>query len=246
VTFIVHLGQCKATSSTPTAMPSSIKLKYFDFEGVAEPTRLALTLAGVEFEDVRVKFPEWKDMKATTPYGQLPLLEVDGGEARTQSGAMLRWAGGLNPEKGLYPSDKLYEIEEAIGLVQDMQKSWSPFIYIAMAPTRLGHPEGFGQSDADKATIAELRKKWIDKNLPTYLGYIADMIDKHGGKWIAADGPTIADCFCVPALRSFTKGHIDHVDPNCLDINPKIVDYIKRFCALPEIKGRYTDGINEN
>merc|ERR1712125_288293 len=109
-------------------MPS-IKLTYFDIEGVAEQIRLALVLSGTEFEDIRVKFPDWAEMKPTTPYGQLPLLTVDDGPTRTQSNAMLRWAGMLKPEKELYPADKVFDIQEAIGVIEDMNKSFIPCIY---------------------------------------------------------------------------------------------------------------------
>jgi glutathione S-transferase len=79
-----------------------IKLTYFDIEGAAEPTRLALALAGQEYEDVRVKFPDWKELKPKTPYGQLPIVTIDDGPMRTQSGAMLRWVGATL-SKTLYP-----------------------------------------------------------------------------------------------------------------------------------------------
>jgi len=71
------------------------------------------------------------------------------------------------------------------------------------------------------------------------------MLEKSGEKWLVEglDDPTIADCYAVSFLRSFTKGHIDYVDTDCLSESPKIVDYIKRFCALPQINGWYKDGL---
>jgi len=66
------------------------KLTYFDIQGAAEKVRLAFVLSGVAFEDERVNFAQWGDMKATTKFGQLPLLSIDGGEPIAQSGAMLR------------------------------------------------------------------------------------------------------------------------------------------------------------
>eukprot|EP00586_Coscinodiscus_wailesii_P022776 CAMPEP_0172496304 /NCGR_PEP_ID=MMETSP1066-20121228/84979_1 /TAXON_ID=671091 /ORGANISM="Coscinodiscus wailesii, Strain CCMP2513" /LENGTH=224 /DNA_ID=CAMNT_0013268527 /DNA_START=43 /DNA_END=717 /DNA_ORIENTATION=+ len=224
-------------------MAPSIKLTYFDIEGVAEPIRLALILSGLEFEDDRVVFKDWSALKPTLPYGQLPIMTIDGSEMKTQSGAMLRWAGSQGK---LYPSNKLYDIEEAIGLIGDAQKSWGPSLYIAMRPENYGYPQGYNKSDEGIERIKTMRQNWIANELPRYLKYISDMIDKHGGKWIAGEEVTIADCLAAPFLRRFTVGGIDHVDANCLDGYPKIVEYIERFCALDGIKGRYKTGLGSN
>jgi len=221
-----------------------IKLVYFDIEAAAEKVRLALTLSGADFEDVRVKFADWPAMKANMPYGQLPVLYIDDAPAKTQSGAMLRWVSTLNPSKSLYPSDKIYDVEEAIGLIDDMQRSFMPCLYLSMRPSAYGYPEDFSKTDQGKEKISSMRKSFIEQELPKYLNYISDMIDRNGGKWlVAGENPTLADCNAVPFLRSFTKGHVDYIETNCLDVNPKVVEYVKRFCALPEIKGRYTNGL---
>jgi glutathione S-transferase len=43
-------------------MPQKLKLTYFSGPGGrAEPARLALTIAGIEFEDERIDFADWMD-----------------------------------------------------------------------------------------------------------------------------------------------------------------------------------------
>ena len=55
------------------------KLSYFDFPGGrGEDCRIALHLAGVDFEDERIKGTDWAARKATTPFGALPVLEIEG------------------------------------------------------------------------------------------------------------------------------------------------------------------------
>ncbi|KAJ8021969.1 Hematopoietic prostaglandin D synthase [Holothuria leucospilota] len=54
------------------------KLTYFDVRGRAEPIRYLFALAGVEYEDKRLTSEEWKKLKPNTPFGGLPILEVDG------------------------------------------------------------------------------------------------------------------------------------------------------------------------
>lgn len=225
-------------SSSPT-----IKLTYFDIEGAGEPIRLALLLAGVEFEDCRIKFPEWGDLKASTPYGQLPVMEVDGGEMKAQSGAMLRYCGTLG-NKSLYPTEKLYEIEEALGVIGDLNNAFMPGLYMGMRPHLFGYEEGSQATDEGKKIIEQVRTAFVQTELPKYLGFLEALLEKSGGDWlVAGDSPTIADCFAVPNIRRFTCGFIDHVPVDCLESHPKVVAYLERFCALPEFKGRYSKGV---
>lgn len=68
------------------------KLIYFNARGRGERIRLLFALAGVEYEDVRIEWesPEWKKLKSTIPFGQLPILEEDG-KILTQSKTIARY-----------------------------------------------------------------------------------------------------------------------------------------------------------
>eukprot|EP00980_Cylindrotheca_fusiformis_P023925 scaffold11212_cov121-Cylindrotheca_fusiformis.AAC.4 len=216
-----------------------------DIEGAAEPVRLALTLAGIPFEDDRVKHSEWKELKPKTPYGQLPVLTIDGGEMKAQSGAQIRYAGSIDPTGTLYPKEKLYEIEEYIGLVQDLQKAWTPAFYMGGKPSTFGYPEDYAKTPEGKAKVESMRKAFVENELPVFLSRFEAIIEKNGGTFLCGgDRPTIADCLLVPFLRNYTRGHVDHVDINCVkNSSPKVAAYVERFCALPEIAGRYKDGL---
>jgi len=53
------------------------KLTYFDAPvSRGEECRLALHLADIDFEDVRINAAAWPAMKEQTPYGGLPVLEL--------------------------------------------------------------------------------------------------------------------------------------------------------------------------
>jgi glutathione S-transferase len=228
-----------------TTMSDTIKLTYFDIEGVAEAVRLALLLSGTPFEDVRVQFSDWPAMKPTTPNGQLPIMTIGGDDAnvKTQSKAMLRWVG-MTKSKTLYPTDKVFEIEEIIGILEDLQRAYTPAHAIGMRPANFGYPEGFQSTEEGKKLIESMRTKFVKEELPKYVKCLTDKMEQHGGPFlVAGSGPTVADCVAVPLLRSFTRGIMDHVDPACLNAYPTLITYIKTFCALEPVKGRYDNGV---
>ena len=53
------------------------KVTYFDFAGSrGEEVRLALVIAGVAFEDNRVKNDDFARIKSDLPFGSMPVFEV--------------------------------------------------------------------------------------------------------------------------------------------------------------------------
>jgi hypothetical protein len=55
------------------------RLIYFDAPvSRGEECRLALHLAGLDFDDVRVAQADWPALKPATPFGGLPVLELPG------------------------------------------------------------------------------------------------------------------------------------------------------------------------
>ena len=87
------------------------------------------------------------------PYGQLPTLQIDDDAPVAQSWAMLRYAGALATSStgvSLYPTDRLLEVEEALGLVGDLERDWRPAVGLALTPAAYGYPDGFkGTPDHD-------------------------------------------------------------------------------------------------
>ena len=78
-----------------------LTFKYLDIKGLGEPIRLALTVGGLPFEDVRLSYDDVVALKGVagdltkhngSPFGQVPVLEIDG-RPFGQSGALLRWVG---------------------------------------------------------------------------------------------------------------------------------------------------------
>jgi len=57
---------------------SQYKLTYFNRRARAELARLIFAAAGVPYEDIRLERAQWPELKPSTPFGQVPILEVDG------------------------------------------------------------------------------------------------------------------------------------------------------------------------
>ncbi|CAJ0928023.1 unnamed protein product, partial [Mesorhabditis belari] len=116
------------------------KLFYFDGRGVGEPARQLFALAGKEFEDVRYTDDTWPAHKAEMPFGQMPVLEVNGLKI-AQSGAIFRYlarefgfAGKTAVEQALV--DSFYD------LYRDYKKDVNNWIYLA---------RGWEQGNAEEA-----------------------------------------------------------------------------------------------
>src|SRR6187401_462529 len=67
-----------------------------------EECRLALHLAGIDFDDVRLGPAEWPEVKEKSPYGGVPILELPGKPPLAQSNAILVLIGRRH---GLHPTD---------------------------------------------------------------------------------------------------------------------------------------------
>ena len=215
------------------AMP--IKITYFNIEGAAEPVRLALAATGQDFEDVRINFEEWQTLKPTTKFGALPLMEIDG-KVFAQSAAMLRYVGKSFADSKLYPQEgeAFMKVEEAIGLVDDFNRAWTPCMMIGMRPQTLGYPEDFSKTDDGQAKVKELREGFVKNSMPTFMQHFTRMLEENQG-FLVGGKLSIADLYLLPALRRYQKGFIDHVPTTALDEYTSIIDYIKRVMAVPEV-----------
>jgi glutathione S-transferase len=112
------------------------RLTYFDAPvSRGEECRLALHLAGIDFEDVRINSTAWPAMKEQTPYGGLPVLELPGRPPLAHSNAILVLIGRRH---GLHPADD-FEAARHEGMMQhveDLRAAVTPTIRMADAEKR--------------------------------------------------------------------------------------------------------------
>jgi len=227
-------------SSAVSERKPAIQLTYFDIQGAAEKVRLALVLGGIPFSDERVPFDKWGEMKPKTPYGQLPTMTIDGGEPMAQSDAMLRFAGKLATAHGvpLYPDESMLAVEEARGLVSDLEREWRIPVGIGFQDLALfGHSPDIKGTAEHKAIIKSVRNKFLAEELPKYMGFLSERLCRTS--YLCGETPTIADCALIPVLNRLTSGAVDFVPADCLGKYPVVQRYVARFMELPEIKAWY-------
>jgi len=200
---------------------TKLKLTYFDFHGGrGEPARLALSIGEIPFEDDRVAPSDWPARKANTPFGALPLLEVDG-ETVSQSNAINRYVGKL---ANLYPSDAWQAAlcDEVMEAVEDIGSKIGATLFI---------PE-----EEKKAKRIELAKGPI----PFYLTRLQDRLAAHGGQYFAANRLSVADLKVFVWIRHLKSGVLDHIPADLSDrVAPKLVEHYERVKSHPGIKAYY-------
>jgi glutathione S-transferase len=179
------------------------KLYYFDAPvSRGEECRLALHLAGVDFEDVRVKRDAWPALKPTTPYGGMPVLELPGRGTIAHSNAILLYVGR---EHGLHPQDA-FEAARHEGMmchVEDLRAAVSPTMWIA-----------------DPAEKKAAREKLASGYLPAW-GAAAER-QLGDGPFFAGEAMHVVDLKLYLAVRWFVGGHLDHIPATVFADLPKL------------------------
>ena len=200
---------------------SSYKLTYFDFDGGrAEPIRIAFHAAGIDFEDNRISFSEFGEMRRSTRFNSVPVLEIDGAEV-AQSNALSRYVGKM---AGLYPEDDLQALycDEVLGALEDLSH------YIVQT---------FGLQD-EQLRLA--REKLVDGWLSVYLHGLDERLARGGGEYFAGNGLTVADLKSFVQMRSLRSGKLDYVPTDLVQrLAPGLVEHQERIEGDPRVAAYY-------
>jgi len=200
---------------------ATLKLTYFDFHGGrGEPARLALAMGGIPFEDDRVTFADWPQRKADTPFGAVPVLEVDG-KILAQSNAINRYVGKL---AGLYPSDpwEAALCDETMEAVEDITSKIAATMFL---------PDERKKSEREALTKGAI---------PFFLTALARRLEQHGGNYFAGDRLSVADLKVFMLIRQLRSGVLDHVPTDLPDrLAPKLMEHYQRIKAEPRVAAYY-------
>ena len=188
------------------------RLVYFNAPvSRGEECRLALHLAGIDFEDVRIGPAEWLEMKERSPYGGVPILELPGKPPLAQTNAILVLIGRRH---GLHPTD---DFEAA--------RHEAMMLHVEDLRGRVGLT--LRMADAEKKAA---REALVAGYLPAW-GAVADR-NITGEPFFAGANLNVVDLKLHMAVRWFIGGKVDHIPatifsayPNLLRVHDAVRDH---------------------
>lgn len=182
---------------------SKPRLTYFDAPvSRGEECRLALHLAGIDFDDVRIAGANWPPMKAQTPYGGMPILEFPDKPPLAHANAILVLIGRRH---GLHPADD-FEAARHEGMMQHVED-----LRGVVGPTiRMGEAEKKAARTEIAANYLPAWARFAEKNITAEPFF--------GGAKLQ-----VVDLKLHMAVRWFIGGKVDHIPANIFDGCPKLL-----------------------
>ncbi|HWB74509.1 MAG TPA: glutathione S-transferase family protein [Nannocystaceae bacterium] len=197
-----------------------IKLTYFDFAGSrGEECRLALHLAGVDFHDDRLANGVWPQLKPDTPFGSLPVLEVEGKGRLAQSNAILRYVG---TQHGLHPSDpwEAARHDAILAVCEELRG-------------KLGHSLATKDEEEKKRLREELAKGYLQQWGRAVEQQIGD------GPFVAGAKINVADLKLFIVANWLMKGTLDHIPKDVFADYPKLNKLVDAVKNHPDVQRWY-------
>uniref|UniRef100_A0A914V4A5 glutathione transferase n=1 Tax=Plectus sambesii TaxID=2011161 RepID=A0A914V4A5_9BILA len=191
----------------------SYKLYYFNIRARAEPARFLFHLAGVPYEDVRIEREDWPNHKEEMPWGQIPVLEVDG-KKLGQTAAIYQYLANQFGYNG--KSDwETAQVQELIGSVED--------VFNAM------HPIFMVQDEAEKKKLME---KFVADTLIPYLTRLQKRFEANGTDYFVGNSLTVADLLLMVTFAAFKENFA----PGVVEKFPKLDGFLAKISEEPKIK----------
>lgn len=197
-------------------MPN-VKFYYFPVKALGESQRLLLAYGGQEFEDNRISSENWPEFKPKTPFGQMPVLEIDG-KQYAQSTAICRYLGrkyglaGANDEEA-------FEIDQNVEFLNDIRASAASVHY-----------------EKDEAVKAKKKAELEETKYPFFFEKLNEILTKNNGH-IALGKLTWGD-FVYAGMYDYLKAMLQK--PDLEQKYPAFRKPIEAVLAIPKVKA-YVD-----
>lgn len=193
------------------------RLTYFDAAvSRGEECRLAFALAGVDFDDHRISREQWAALKPQTPFGGLPVLDLEGEAPIAQSNAILVYIGR---RWGVHPADlaEAARHEAILAHVEDLRAAVAPSARLT-----------------DEAAKKAAREQLAATTLPTWAAQVERQIGD--GPFLSGAKAHVADIKLSVAARAYRRGVLDHIPATVFDAYPKFIRLCDAVENLPAVK----------
>lgn len=191
------------------------KLYYFPVRGLGEVIRQLFALAEVEFEDVRVTKEQWPELKPRMPFGQMPVLEVDG-EQIPQSLAITRYLARKYGFAGKTPYEEAI-VDALADQYKDFYVEIKSYYYPAMQLAE-------GDVEAAKTSV-------LIPARDRFLGYMTDFLRKSSSGYLAGNELTFADLILAEHVYSMRT-----VFPEYTNEFPEVGKHYEKVTSVPALK----------
>ena len=196
-----------------------IKLTYFDFNfWRVDILRLSLAFSNIPYEFKRIKRQDWKEKKDQFPFGQLPVMEVNG-KVFSHTHTLARFCA---------KKASLYEQDEFKILIVDQVLDWANEITNQIAPSIRA-----AMRDKNFEKSRKLREEFINNNLNIWFLYLENLFKRSSEKKIFfTDKFGIADITAWRIILWFTCGRLDQIDSAFLEKTPLLKKYFEDICKF--------------
>merc|ERR1712087_821841 len=162
--------------------------------------------------DKRIAPEDMPSLKPSLPFGQLPVLEVDG-VIIGQSMAIARF---LANQYGIAGSSNLVkaQVDEVVDVMNDVQDAMYGTFF-----------------EKDEKVKAEKTKKVKEETIPNSLANLEKVLERRGGQFFAGNCLTWAELHFLQLTES-----LETMSPKCLDTTPKLANLLERTRKVPNIK----------
>ncbi|KAL6736816.1 hypothetical protein Aduo_007123 [Ancylostoma duodenale] len=192
------------------------KLTYFNGRGRAECARQLFALADQKYEDVRVTHEEFPKMKPNMPFGQLPVLYVDGKEL-AQSNAINRYLARKFGFAGKTPFEEAV-VDSLADQYVDYSFEIKPYVYTALGIKKFGELETL-----KKDTLLPARDK--------FFGFITKFLKKNSSGFLVGDSVTWVDLLIAEHVSSMLSKV-----PDYLEGFPEVKAHMEKVQSIPKVK----------
>jgi glutathione S-transferase len=193
----------------------TLKLTYFDIEGLAQASRNTLEYGDISFEDIRVSKEEFDVLKTSLPYGQVPVLTVDEDTRIAQSKTILRYVSKLSRT---YPRNALNAA--LIDQWTDLHSEFLSLLAINMYPAK----HGLDQAGYDAHTH---RQFILRTHIPKYLQLLEDELAHKEDTWLGGmNAISMADMAWYPTLEWMQNEKFTGFTANDMDGFPAVCKYL--------------------